>query len=94
MSRFVNTIGNLFDGGNSSAERAASASASVNRAEQDRQIAQQRDAQSIALNRQQQDAQQQDADLTQRVGRAGRLPRGRRLLLAATGETGVSNKLG
>lgn len=50
--------------------------------------------QTAALNRQQQQLQVEEAMRDEQAGAAGRLPRGRRLLLAATGERGVSNKLG
>lgn len=61
---------------------------------QEAEIGKQREQQSISLARQTQEAQQTGAEQDTNVARATRLPRGRRLLLAATGERGVTNKLG
>ena len=51
-----------------------------------------RQAQSISADRQMQIEQQKSAELDAASGRAGRLPRGRRLLLASTGEQGIPQK--
>jgi hypothetical protein len=63
-------------------------------AAQNEQIAKQRETQSISLANQKQQLQQQEGEADKGVARASRTPRGRRLLLASTGETGLSNKLG
>jgi hypothetical protein len=80
MSQFVNGIKSLFTGPDTSA--------------QDKQIAQQKEAQSISLSRQQQTEQNSDQEQSVQAGLASRQPRGRRLLLAATGEQGVNTTLG
>jgi hypothetical protein len=80
MSSFVNGVKSLFTGPDTSA--------------QDKQAAQARDDQRVALARQQQSEQQQAAIADQQAGLAGRVPRGRRLLQAATGDSGVSSTLG
>lgn len=53
-----------------------------------------RQDQSIQLDRQRQDAQNAEAAADDNLGKAARAPKGRRLLLAATGEQGVSSNLG
>lgn len=83
MTGFVQGVKTLFNGPDDSAAIAA---------KQD--IAKQREQQALSLEKQKQDLQNQDATVTDQVGRASRVPRGRRLLLAATGEGGVSSKLG
>jgi hypothetical protein len=80
MNAFVNGIKSLFTGPDTSAQAA--------------QIAQSKDQQSIALSRQQQTEQNAAAEQDQQAGLVSRPPRGRRLLQAATGETGVSTSLG
>lgn len=51
-------------------------------------------AASVAIARQQQELQAQQAQRDSEIARARKAPKGRRLLLAATGETGISNTLG
>lgn len=80
MTKFVDGIKSLFSGPDTSAQQ--------------KQIAEQRDAQAVALTRQQQTEQTNDAEASRQAGLASRQPRGRRLLLAATGESGVSSTLG
>ena len=80
MSKFVDGIGSLFKGADTSAA--------------DRQIAQQREDQQIALNKQTQDLQNQNSQQDKNLAGVIRQPKGRRLLLAATGERGVSSTLG
>jgi len=65
-----------------------------NTSDQDKQIAQQKEQQSIALDRQRQTEQQEAARIDQQAGAISRTPRGRRLLQASTGDAGVSNTLG
>jgi hypothetical protein len=79
MTEFVKGIKSLFTGPDTSAQDAAAA--------------QQRENQQITLARQQQDAQAQAAVDDQTLGKVARAPKGRRLLLAATGEQGVSTNL-
>ena len=62
------------------------------RAEQ--QLQQQREGQILSLTRQQQQEQNEADRQEQQLGGARRVPRGRRLLLASTGEAGLSDKLG
>jgi hypothetical protein len=59
----------------------------------DQAAAQARSDQQIQLARQQQDTQAQAAADDQNLGKIARAPKGRRLLLAATGEQGVSTNL-
>jgi hypothetical protein len=80
MSKFVDGISSLFSGPDTSAADAAAA-----KAKQDQQI---------ALSRSQQETQNAAATADDNLGKAGRAPKGRRLLLAATGEGGVSSTLG
>ena len=80
MSSFVNGVKSLFTGPDTFA--------------QEKQAAQARDDQRIALSRQQQTQQQQAAKADEQAGLAGRAPRGRRLLQAATGDAGVTSTLG
>lgn len=87
MNKVVESVKNLVTGGESDELQRS-------REQQDRQAAVARDQQQIALARQQQQLQAEGADADQRVGRASRVQRGRRLLLAATGEGGISGKLG
>jgi len=67
---------------------------SAQEAEQEAEIAKQRETQQIAMANQKQTLQQQAGEADKGVARASRTPRGRRLLLASTGEAGLSNKLG
>jgi hypothetical protein len=85
MSKFVDGIKSLFSG-----------DSSQNKANQDLllQNQQQQEQQAIALDKQTQDLQAKNDEEDQLAGRALRAPKGRRLLLAATGENGVSNTLG
>lgn len=78
MTNFISGISSLFGGESAATKEAAKA----------------REAQSITLSKQTQDQQVAEAEQDQQLGRASRIPRGRRLLLAATGEQGVSAKLG
>ncbi|WP_398468540.1 hypothetical protein [Tardiphaga sp.] len=80
MSKFIDGIGSLFSGPDTSAA--------------DAQARKSREEQQIALARSRQDVQGQEAETDQQLGRASRAPKGRRLLLAATGESGVSSSLG
>jgi hypothetical protein len=83
---FVSTLKGLFGGGDGEEKRLL--------AEQAEKQAEQQDQQQINLQRQQQQQQAEAARVDEQAGRGTRIPRGRRLLLAATGETGLSNKLG
>lgn len=80
MSKFVEGIQSLFSGPDTSKQEAAAAKA--------------REDQQIALDRQKQEVQNQQATEDQNLGKVARAPRGRRLLMAATGEQGVSSNLG
>jgi hypothetical protein len=80
MNAFVKGVQSLFSGPDTSA--------------QEKQIAQAKEEQSIALARQQQNAQQEQARADLQAGLASRMPRGRRLLQAATGDQGVTSTLG
>lgn len=80
MSKFVDGIKSLFTRTDNSAQQA--------------EIARQRAQQDISLTRQQQQLQTQEAEQSKQAGAAARQPRGRRLLLAATGEAGVQSTLG
>jgi hypothetical protein len=80
MSQFVKGIQSLFTGPDTSA--------------QDAQIAAAKQDQSLALSRQQQTEQVAAAEQDKQAGLVGRQPRGRRLLTAATGESGVQTTLG
>lgn len=80
MSNFVKGLGALFNGPDTSKQEAEIRSA--------------RERESIALDRQRQDVQAAAATEDQQLGRVARAPRGRRLLMAATGEGGLSSKLG
>lgn len=79
MSKFVEGIQSLFSGPDTKNQDAIAA-----KARQDQQI---------ALDRQRQETQNQQATEDQNLGKVARAPRGRRLLLAATGEQGVSSNL-
>lgn len=81
MNDFVNGIKSLFGGGQDTSNL-------------DAEAAKQREQQAIATERQKQDLQNAQGTTDQQLGRATRVPRGRRLLLAATGEAGVSKTLG
>lgn len=82
MAKFVDGIKSLFTGpDNSQAEAIA------------RENAKAREQQVISLDKQTETLQQQGAEQDQLAGRALRAPKGRRLLLAATGEQGLSDKL-
>lgn len=80
MSKFVEGIQSLFSGPDTRKQEADAAKA--------------RDDQRIALDRQKQEVQNQQATEDQNLGKVARAPRGRRLLMAATGEQGVSGNLG
>ena len=80
MNAFVEGVKTLFSGPDTSA--------------QDKQAAKERDSQRIALSRQQQTEQQAAALQDEQAGLAARMPRGRRLLQAATGDSGVATTLG
>lgn len=79
MSQFVKGIQSLFSGPDTKGQEA--------------EAARQRQDQQITLDRQRQELQNQQATEDANLGKAARAPRGRRLLLAATGEQGVSNNL-
>lgn len=83
MGNFVKGIKALFTGPDTSANDALAADA-----------AKQREQQSLQLDKQSQDLQNQQAAQDATSGRAVRQPRGRRLLLASTGEAGLSSSLG
>jgi transposase len=78
MGQFVQGIKTLFSGPDTSAEAA--------------QIAAAKQDQTTALARQQQQEQNADQVASTQAGLVSRQPRGRRLLLAATGESGVAAK--
>jgi hypothetical protein len=78
MSQFVQGLQSLFGGG-SSADKMAK-----------RALVEQR----AALAKQREELQVKQARDQGELGRAYRAPRGRRLLLAATGEEGLSKTLG
>lgn len=80
MTQFVTGIKSLFTGPDTSA--------------QDKAAKQSKDDAAIALDRQRQTEQQQAAIADQQSGLASRTPRGRRLLIASTGDAGVSSTLG
>lgn len=80
MGQFVKGLGALFNGPDTSA--------------QEGEIKRARQSEQIALDRQRQEVQAQAATDDQQLGRVARAPRGRRLLMAATGEGGLSSKLG
>jgi hypothetical protein len=83
MGKFVEGVQSLFGGGSDDVAKA-----------QARQVAQQREQQQVDVSRQQQTLQNQEADQDVQTGKALRIPRGRRLLLASTGEGGLSSTLG
>lgn len=87
MTQFVQGIKSLFTG-----QPSADNSAQI--AQQNQQIAQQREQQNLQVEAQKQNLQQQESQQSGAAAAAGRVPRGRRLLLAATGETGLPSKLG
>lgn len=74
--RFVDGLSSLFSAPDTSAQQAAATTA--------------RDQQGVELERQRQQQQNQEATTDATTGRIARIPRGRRLLLAATGESGVA----
>lgn len=78
MSQFVQGIKSLFSAPDTSA--------------QTQQIADAKQQQSVSLARQQQDEQNASAEQSTQQGLVSRQPRGRRLLLAATGESGVAKQ--
>jgi hypothetical protein len=80
MGKFVDGIKSLFSAPDTSA--------------QDEQIKQARESERLALDKQRETAQGAEGEADLAAGAARRIPRGRRLLLAATGEGGVSGKLG
>ena len=80
MSGFVKGVQSLFMGPDTSA--------------QEKQAKQAKEEQSLSIARQQQNAQQEKALADQQAGLASRMPRGRRLLQAATGDQGVTSTLG
>ena len=77
MSSFVSGVKSLFTGPDTSA--------------QEKEAARARDDQRVALARQEQTEQQRASTADQQAGLVGRVPRGRRLLQAATGDSGVSS---
>lgn len=80
MANFAKGIKTLFTGADTSA--------------QDAEVERQRQQQTVALDRQLQEEQTAEARTDTQLGAAGKLPRGRRLLLAATGDRGLSSTLG
>ncbi len=89
MSGLVRSVKNLFGGGGDTGT--AGADAIRRQAEIARKT---REAQQVAVARQRQELQNQKATDQTEVRRARRTPPGRRLLFAATGEGGLSAKLG
>lgn len=87
MSGFVKGIKTLINGPDTSAADSAAAQAQ-------QQADQAKQEQQVQLSRQQQTLQDQQTEQAARMGKAARTPPGRRLLLAATGEQGVTDKLG
>jgi hypothetical protein len=87
MSSTVENLKALFTGKETGAVR-------TQRELSEKQAAEARQQQEAALNHQQQQLQVEQAMRDEQVGAASRLPRGRRLLLAATGERGVQRTLG
>lgn len=87
MTQFVQGVKSLFtgkaDGGQEEAMRA-----------QQETVAKQREQQQLQLETQKQGLQQQEAITEGQSARTSRAPRGRRLLLASTGESGLQSKLG
>jgi hypothetical protein len=79
---FVGPIGSLFGLGGSEG------------GSQEAELARQREQQRIELERQRGEAQRKEQETDLQAGRAMRIPRGRRLLLAATGEAGLPGTLG
>lgn len=79
MAKFVDGIKSLFTGPDTS--------------KADAQAAQARQDSLIAMDRQKQELQAQQATANEQLGKTTRAPKGRRLLLAATGEQGVSSSL-
>jgi hypothetical protein len=84
MGKFVEGVKSLFGGGSND---------DLARAQQ-RQAQQNREQQQVDIARQQQTLQNQQSDQDVQTGRALRIPRGRKLLLASTGEAGLPTKLG
>lgn len=82
MTKFVDGIKSLFSGPDNSQSDAIAA-----------ENAKSREAQAISLDKQTETLQAKDLEQDQLAGRALRAPKGRRLLLAATGEQGLSSKL-
>jgi hypothetical protein len=87
MSKFVQGVKSLFTG-------VPDADNSEEIARQEENLKKQREQQTLTLENQKQNLQQQEGEQTTAAGRASRVPRGRRLLLAATGEAGLPSKLG
>lgn len=85
MTKFVDGIKSLFSGGSDNSAQAATIAADN---------AKSREQQGIALDKQTESLQAKSNEEDQLAGRALRAPKGRRLLLAATGEQGVSSTLG
>lgn len=84
MTKFVDGIKSLFSGGPDTSEQTAKIEADNAKA---------REQQAISLDKQTESLQAKDTEQDQLAGRALRAPKGRRLLLAATGEQGLSSKL-
>jgi hypothetical protein len=80
MAGFKQGISTLFNGVDTSAQEAQATRA--------------KETQRLTLERQRQDLQNSEAEGAVQTGKATRLPRGRRLLLAATGEEGLPGTLG
>lgn len=84
MTKFVQGVKSLFTGADDTAQQ------QIQMAKDD--SAKQREAQQISLERQRQESQNAAAEADDAAARSRRGSRGRRLLLAATGEQGVTPK--
>lgn len=80
MSGFKQGISTLFNG--------------VDTSEQDAAASRARDNQRVGIEKQRQDQTAAAAGTEAELGKVSRIPRGRRLLLAATGEQGLPSTLG
>lgn len=87
MSGFVQGIKYLFTGSTGQADASQTAALEAEQARQ-------REQQTIASERQRQELQVEQGRQDEQLGRARRLPRGRRLLLAAGDASGLASTLG
>ncbi len=81
MSNFIKGIGSLFGGKTSDTSQIDA---------QNKLAADQREQQNLQLDRQTQELQQQQQQQQAQLNQLTRAPKGRRLLMAATGEQGVN----